>query len=130
MSTRTQVGTPSAGPCRGDRRVVRSTGGHGHGGKPGAGRREMPWNGPMTPGDLLARFHTEVRLADRDAAPGFVVDRDGPVHRTYPPNPTEHGAMVECPEGLGDDPDHWVARQVALFRRRGQRAEWKTYDYD
>src|SRR5918994_1555180 len=69
----------------------------------------MPWNGPMTPGDLLARFHTEVRLADRDAAPGFVVDRDGPVHRTYPPNPTEHGAMVECPEGLGDDPVHDVA---------------------
>jgi GNAT superfamily N-acetyltransferase len=86
--------------------------------------------GPMTPGDLLARFHTEVRLADRDAAPGFVVARDGPVHRTYPPNPTEHGAMVECPEGLGDDPDHWVARQVEFFGRRGQRVEWKTYDYD
>jgi GNAT superfamily N-acetyltransferase len=84
----------------------------------------------MTPEDLLARFHTEVRLADRDAAPGFVVDRDGPVHRTYPPDPAHHGAMVECPEGLAGDPDRWVARQVEFFGRRRQRVEWKTYDYD
>ena len=27
--------------------------------------------------------------------------------------------MVECPEGLGDDPDHWVARQVDFFGGRG-----------
>lgn len=90
----------------------------------------MPWNGPMTAEELLSLFHTQVRLADRDAAPGFVVDRDGPVHRTYPPDPTGHGAMVECPEGLGDDPEHWVARQVEFFGGRGQRVEWKTYDYD
>ena len=38
--------------------------------------------------------------------------------------------MVECPEGLGDDPDHWVARQVEFFTARGQRLEWKTYGYD
>src|SRR5215207_5130531 len=38
--------------------------------------------------------------------------------------------MVECPEGLDDDPDHWVARQVEFFRGRRQRVEWKTYDYD
>ena len=36
--------------------------------------------------ELLELFHTQVRLNDRDAAPGFVVDRDGPVHRTYPPD--------------------------------------------
>src|SRR6478735_12068497 len=65
----------------------------------------MPWNGPMTPGELLEHFHGQVRLRDRDAAPGFVVDRDGPVHRTYPPDAAEHGAMVECPGGLGDDPE-------------------------
>lgn len=79
---------------------------------------------------LLRRFHEQVRLADRDAAPGFVVERDGPVHRTYPPNHAEHGAMVENPEGLGADPDAWVARQVDFFGRRRQRLEWKTYDYD
>ena len=79
---------------------------------------------------LLELFHTQVRLHDRDAAPGFVVDRDGPVHRTYPPDAGEHGAMVECPEGLGNDPDHWVARQVEFFTERHQVVEWKTYGYD
>lgn len=79
---------------------------------------------------LLELFHTQVRLHDRDAAPGFVVDRDGPVHRTYPPDAGEPGAMVECPEGLGDDPDHWVARQVDFFTARRQVVEWKTYGYD
>ena len=38
--------------------------------------------------------------------------------------------MVECPEGLGDDPEHWVARQVEFFTARGQVVEWKTYGYD
>ncbi|MFQ6171269.1 GNAT family N-acetyltransferase [Oryzobacter sp. R7] len=80
--------------------------------------------------DLRDRFHEEVRLADRDAAPGFVIERDGPVHRTYPADPGAAGAMVECPEGLGEDPEHWVSRQAAFFRERGQRVEWKTYSYD
>ena len=84
----------------------------------------------MTADALRALFHAQVRLRDRDAAPGFVVDRDGPVHRTYPPDPSEHGAMVECPEGLGGDPDHWIGRQVAFFGGRGQALEWKTYERD
>lgn len=84
----------------------------------------------MTPDELLERFHTQIRLADRDASPGFVVDRDGPVHRTYPPDPGAAGAMVESPEGLSDDPGHWVARQADFFTGRGQRVEWKTYGYD
>lgn len=75
-------------------------------------------------------FTAEVRLRDRDAAPGFVVEHDGPVHRTYPADPAAAGAMVENPEGLGDDPGHWVARQVEFFRSRGQRVEWKTYSDD
>lgn len=90
----------------------------------------MACNGDMTPDDLLSRFHTQVRLADRDAAPGFVVEHDGPVHRTYPADAAAPGAMVECPEGLGEDPQHWIGRQVAFFRERGQRLEWKTYGYD
>ena len=84
----------------------------------------------MTADELRALFHAQVRLRDRDAAPGFVVERDGPVHRTYPPDPTAHGAMVECPEGLGDDPEHWITRQVDFFGGRGQRLEWKTYERD
>ena len=84
----------------------------------------------MTPDDLLTRFHTQIRLADKDAAPGFVVEHDGPVHRTYPLDAGAPGAMVECPQGLGEDPGHWIARQVEFFRGRGQEVEWKTYGYD
>ena len=90
----------------------------------------VPLDGVVTADELRGLFHAQVRMRDRDAAPGFVVDRDGPVHRTYPPNPVDHGAMVECPEGLGDDPDHWIARQVEFFRGRGQPVEWKTYERD
>ncbi len=84
----------------------------------------------MTPEQLLHEFHTRIRLRDLDSAPGNLVDRDGPVHRSYPPDPTMRGAMVESPEGLGEDPDHWIARQVEFFRGRGQRVEWKTYSTD
>ena len=38
--------------------------------------------------------------------------------------------MVESPEGLGDDPDHWISRQRDFFTGRGQAVEWKTYGYD
>ena len=67
-------------------------------------RHPMACNGSMTPDDLLTRFHTQIRLADKDAAPGFVVEHDGPVHRTYPADAGAPGAMVECPQGLGEDP--------------------------
>jgi hypothetical protein len=79
---------------------------------------------------LLAAFHAQVRLADRDADPDFVVDRDGPVHRSYPAVPGERAAFVENPEGLGDDPAARVARQRDFFVGRGQKVEWKTYSYD
>lgn len=84
----------------------------------------------MTPAALLAAFHQQVRLSDVDVAPGNIIERDGPVRRSYPPDPAMQGAMIECPEGLGDDPDGWIARQVAFFRDRGQRVEWKTYSTD
>jgi len=84
----------------------------------------------MNPEQLLHEFHHRVRLRDRDSAAGNVVDRDGPVHRTYPPAPARSGAMIESPEGLGDAPDRWIARQVDFFRARGQDVEWKTYSTD
>jgi hypothetical protein len=84
----------------------------------------------VTPDELLAAFHQQIRLRDRDAEPGNVVERDGPVHRNYPADPRTPGAMIETPEGLGDDPDAVIARQRDFFRDRGQRVEWKTYGYD
>lgn len=80
---------------------------------------------------LLEEFHRQIRLAGREdePRPGLVQDTDGPVRRTWSSDPTKF-AMVECPAGLGDDPEHWISRQVAFFGGRGQELEWKTYDYD
>jgi hypothetical protein len=87
-------------------------------------------NRPVTPDELLATFHDQIRLRDRDAEAGHIVERDGLVHRNYPEDPSEPGAMIESPEGLGDDPDAAIERQREFFARRGQRVEWKTYSYD
>lgn len=84
----------------------------------------------VTPDELLDAFHRQIRLHDRDAEEGNVVERDGLVHRNYPADPATPGAMIETPEGLGDDPDAVIARQRDFFRERGQRVEWKTYGYD
>lgn len=80
---------------------------------------------------LLEEFHRQIRLAGREdePRPGLVQDRDGPVRRTWSQDPAGF-AMVECPEGLGEDPDRWIDRQVEFFGSRGQEVEWKTYDYD
>lgn len=80
---------------------------------------------------LLDEFHRQIRLAGREDEPreGLVQDTDGPVRRTWSVDPTKF-AMVECPAGLGEDPERWIARQVDFFGERGQEFEWKTYDYD
>lgn len=81
---------------------------------------------------ILEEFHRQIRLAGREdePAPGITLDRDGPVRRRYPVEPGTSYCMVECPEGLGDDPDHWIARQVDFFTGRREQVEWKTYSYD
>ncbi|MFN8099889.1 MAG: GNAT family N-acetyltransferase [Dermatophilaceae bacterium] len=80
--------------------------------------------------DLLATFHAQIRLRDRDATPGNVIESVGLVRRNYPSDPSQAGAMIESPEGLGDDPDAAIAQQRDFFLGRGQRVEWKTYSYD
>ena len=80
--------------------------------------------------ELLRSFHEQIRLTDRDHARDHVIERDGPIHRAYPADPSHAGAMLESPEGLGPDPDAAIARQVAFFTGRGQSVEWKTYGYD
>jgi GNAT superfamily N-acetyltransferase len=85
----------------------------------------------VTPEELLARFHAEVRLAGADLDPDHVVEQDGPVRREYPPDASTPGAMVECPGGLpAAEADRWIARQRDFFLGRGQEAEWKVYGYD
>ncbi|KYH45097.1 GNAT family N-acetyltransferase [Branchiibius sp. NY16-3462-2] len=81
---------------------------------------------------LLQQFHEQIRLANRESegGPGIVHDTDGPVRRRYAVTPGSSYAMVESPEGLGDDPDHWITRTAAFFSDRDERVEWKTYSYD
>jgi hypothetical protein len=81
---------------------------------------------------LLERFHRQIRLRGREdePAPGIVQDTDGPVLRRYPERPGASYCMIECPRGLGRDPDRAIARQVEFFARRHERVEWKTYSYD
>ena len=84
----------------------------------------------VTPDQMLAAFHAQIRLRDKDAEESNIVEHDGPVHRNYPEDPARPGAMIESPEGLGDDPDHWIERQRDFFTGRGQAVEWKSYAYD
>jgi hypothetical protein len=81
---------------------------------------------------LLALFHDQVRIARREdePMPGIVRDTDGPVVRRYPETPGTSWCSCECPSGLGEDPDAWIARQVVFFSDRGEQVEWKTYGYD
>jgi hypothetical protein len=88
------------------------------------------WNSSVTPDELLSTFHDQIRLRDRDAETAHVIERDGLVHRNYPADAAAMGAMIESPEGLGDDPDAVIGAQRDFFAQRGQRVEWKTYSYD
>jgi hypothetical protein len=92
-----------------------------------------PWHDPTVRDDeLLDQFHRQIRLAGKEdePAPGIVQDRDGFVARRYPLEPGTSYSMIECPEGLGDDPDAEIRRQVEFFAERGDEVEWKTYSYD
>lgn len=82
----------------------------------------------MTADQLLAVFHEQVRLTDRDVAPEWTIEHLGPVRRSYPANRAEQG-FIESPDGL-DDPDARIAAERDFFAGRGQPVEWKTYDYD
>lgn len=95
-----------------------------------AATRGQRLDGAVTPEELLATFHQQIRLRGRDAEPGNIVERDGLVRRNYPGDPQAPGAMIESPEGLGEDPDAAIARQRDFFAGRGQRVEWKTYSCD
>ena len=85
------------------------------------------------PDELLRVFHDQTRAPILVGAPTRPIELDGPVRRQYDLDPSGHFAMIESPDGLGADPgayDIVIARQRDFFAARGQRVEWKTYDYD
>ena len=82
------------------------------------------------PEQLLRVFHDQTRAPVPLGTAERPVELDGPVRRHYDLDPAGHFAMVESPDGLGEDPDGLIARVRDFFAERGQRVEWKTYDYD
>lgn len=91
-------------------------------------------NPDLTPDDLLRIFHEETRLPVQPGTAERPYEVDGLVRREYAADPGSGGwNMIESPQGLGPDPaayDSVIARQREFFAARGQRVEWKTYDYD
>jgi hypothetical protein len=83
----------------------------------------------MTPDELRAIFHDQVRLNRQHAEAGRRAEHVGPLFRSYAEDP-RGWACVESPKGLGDDPAGLIKSQMDFFSARGQSFEWKTYDYD
>ena len=87
----------------------------------------------LGPAELLRVFHDQTRAPVLLGTAARPIELDGPVRRQYDLDPAGHFAMIESPDGLGPDPaayDAVIARQRDFFAARGQRVEWKTYDYD
>ena len=87
----------------------------------------------MTPSELLQVFHDLTRAPIATGTADRPLELDGLIRRHYDLDPSGHFAMIESPDGLGDDPaasDALIAAQRDFFAARGQRVEWKTYDYD
>lgn len=87
----------------------------------------------MTPEELLRVFHDETRARLPTGTAERPVELDGPIRRHYDLDPAGHFATIESPAGLGGDSAAYgqiIARQRDFFAARGQRVEWKTYDYD
>ncbi|CCI54748.1 GNAT family N-acetyltransferase [Nostocoides jenkinsii] len=84
----------------------------------------------MTPADLLVTFHQQVRLGAGEGSPRSTRTRHGHVFRIVSTDPDDPWAMVDCPEGLGADPDRVIAGERDHFGGLGIPLEWKTYTYD
>lgn len=87
----------------------------------------------MTPDDLLQVFHDRTRAPIGTGTADRPLELDGRIRRHYDLDPGGHYAMIESPDGLAEHPasfDMVIAAQRDFFAARGQRVEWKTYDYD
>jgi GNAT superfamily N-acetyltransferase len=81
--------------------------------------------------ELLAAYDAQLRGVVRDPLPvGVTVERDGPIVRL---TGLGHGGFVGYRDlgGLeGAALDDLIARQVAVFRARGEPFEWKQHGHD
>ena len=77
---------------------------------------------------ILDTFDRQLRARAPDPlTPGTEYEWDGPILRVD--DPATYGWVLY--RELGDaDVDELIARQIAWFRERGRRFEWKTYGHD
>src|SRR4051794_32440111 len=85
----------------------------------------------MGPAELLAAYDAQLREHVPPRLPdGVTLERDGPLLRL---GGFAHGGFVLYRDlgGLdGDELDGLIARQVAVFRGRGEEFEWKLHGHD
>ena len=80
--------------------------------------------------DLLASFHRQIRLGVGEGSPRSERTWVDGLARVVSTDPQDPWAMVDCPNGLGADPDARIARERDHFVGLGLALEWKTYSYD
>lgn len=83
-----------------------------------------------SPADLLAAFQAQIRQGAGEGSPRSTRERVGHVFRVVSTDPADPWAMVDCPDGLGSDPDSVIAGERDHFATLGIPLEWKTYSYD
>ncbi len=86
----------------------------------------------MNANDLLSAYDAQLRGRMPEQLPeGEVAERDGPVTR-FSGGPGGQGWVLYRDLGglQGAALDELIARQVAFFRRRGERFEWKYHSHD
>ena len=87
------------------------------------------WAGWVEPGRVLAAFDAEVRRSLRPDGSGALVEADCHVVRWV--GVGDRGWSGIAWSGLDEaDADGVIAEQVACFASRGEKFEWKLYDYD
>ena len=87
------------------------------------------WAGWVEPGRVLAAFDAEVRCSVRPDGSGALIEADCHVVRWV--GVGDRGWSGIAWSGLDEaDADGVIAEQVACFAARGEKFEWKLYDYD
>ncbi|MEU5941199.1 GNAT family N-acetyltransferase [Micromonospora sp. NPDC047548] len=85
----------------------------------------------LEPGALRAAYDSQIRPEIPDPVPtGVTIERDGPLVRILG---FDHGGFLtyRTLDGLaGAELDALIARQVELFRQRGESVEWKLNAHD
>lgn len=78
---------------------------------------------------VLARYDAQLRRDARAGIPGARVERDGPVVRWVADDPAGWEAVIFSDVDTANA-DEVIAGQLAYFRERGRRFEWKHHSYD